>query len=105
MSTDQYVFKPKSEVADWIDENIPSWTSFCYDNIYRMQRKNYQNRFERLGLRIFFILIGMILVAFSSMTLLILPFLFLITGGITIIIFGFIMLSLEVRNNGRRRIR
>jgi len=100
----QYVFKPKDEVADWIDENIDSWTGFCYNAIYRCQRREYQKRFERLSFRFFIILIGMILISFSYITINVLNYLMLISGGITIIILGFIMLSLEVKY-GRRRIR
>ena len=41
MSNSRYVFEPKSEVADWIDEHVDSWTVFCYDSIYRRQKKVY----------------------------------------------------------------
>lgn len=102
-NTTQYVFKPKDEVADWIDENVDSWTGFCYDAIYNRQRKNYQKRFERIGFRLFIILIGMILISFSYLTVNVFNYVTLISGGVAVIIFGFIMLSLEVRN-GRRTV-
>ena len=97
----QYVFKPRDEVADWIDENVESWTGFCYNAIYQKQRKAYQQRFEMIGIRIFIILIGMILVSFSYVSINIWNYLMLISGGVVVIIFGFIMLSLEIKN-GRR---
>jgi len=103
MPTDIYTFRPKPEVADWIDENINSWTNFCYDNIYLQQRKNYQERFERIGLRIFYILIGMIMISFIYLSTDIINYIFLLTGGIVIIIYGFFSLSIEVINGKRRR--
>jgi hypothetical protein len=102
VTTDIYTFRPKPEIADWIDEHIDSWTSFCYDNIYQQQRKNYQARFEKIGLRILIILLGMILLSFSLITINFINYLVIITGGICILLLGFTMLSLEVRN-GRRR--
>ena len=100
-NTTQYVFKPRDEVADYIDENIESWTGFCYDALYQKQRENYQKRFERIGFRMFVILIGMIVISLSYITISVYGYLVLVLGGISIVIFGFIMLSLEVRN-GRR---
>lgn len=99
MSTDIYTFRPKPEIADWIDENISSWTTFCYDNIYHMQRKQYQKRFENIGLRILVILLGMIFISFSYISLNnFINYLFIISGGLCIIIYGFISLSLEAKN-------
>jgi len=98
----KYTFTPKPEICDWIDEHIKSWTGFCYDNVYRLQKREYQQRFERLFLRIFIIITGMIMVSLAPMSLFVIPFLLLIGGGTTIIGLGFVMLFLEVRN-GRRR--
>ena len=98
MSTDQYVFKPRPEVADWIDEHVDSWTTYCYDKIYMDQRKEYQNRFERIGFRILIILLGMILISFSVLSINIINYISLVTGGICTVVIGLTMLGLEVRN-------
>jgi len=102
MSEARYTFVPKPEVADWIDEHVDSWTSFCYESIYKKQRKEYQQRFERIGFRFFIVFMGMILISFSYATINVFNYLMLVTGGIAVIIFGFIMLGLEV-SNGKRK--
>ena len=100
---DKYTFMPRPEVADWIDENIKSWTGFCYDNIYRIQRKHYQQRFENIGFRIFIILVGMIIVSLSQFTSSLFIMSFFLCCGVVVFVFGFIALSMEVRNGKRTR--
>jgi len=100
----QYVFKPKSEIADWIDENIGSWTSFCYDNIYKLQKKNYIDNYNRQVNRIAFILIGCILVSLTYVfPLLGVTYIVFMLGGITFILIGFISFLLEAKPHGKRR--
>jgi len=99
----QYVFKPRDEIADWIDENIldengNGWTGWCYDKIYNMQRKQYQHRIDKLGFRVLIVLMGMILVSFSYLVTNIWNYVLLVSGGMCIIVIGFIMVGLEVKN-------
>lgn len=93
-----YDFVPKPEVADWIDKNIDSWTTFCYDNIYRMQRKQYQQRLEKISFRILIVLLGMVLLSFSYITINIFNYYMVLIGGSIMILIGFIMFVLEVYN-------
>jgi len=101
--SDQYVFKPKPEVADWIDENIDSWTGFCYENIAVKQRKQYIERLDKTAQRVFYVIIGMIIVSFSYLSVDIVNYMFLIAGGLSVIIYGLFSLGYEVVLNGRRR--
>ena len=98
-----YTFRPRPEVADWIDENIDSWTSYCYDKIYRDQKKNYIDGYNRAVNRIAFVLIGMILVSLTyAFPLLGVTYIVFLITGITVIIIGSISFLLEVRPHGRR---
>lgn len=101
MSNTRYVFDPRPEVADWIDENIKSWTSFCYDNIYRSQKKKFYQQVDNIGNKLSMILFGCIFIAISYIVNNLIPYLIFILVGIILILFGFSMILLEVRN-GRR---
>jgi len=98
----QYVFKPKPEICDWIDENIPSWTTHCYDSIYRLQKKDHHEYRKKIGIGIGTILFGMIFLSLSYLTVFLFLYLSLIAMGIFLVVIGFYNVGWEVRN-GRTR--
>jgi len=98
----RYVFDPRDEIADWIDENISSWTNFCYNSIYQVQKAGYLQRFKRLQYEIFLVLAGMIIVALSYTSVQVWVYLLCVVVGLLNILLGFSGLVWEVRN-GRRR--
>lgn len=104
MGNDQYVFKPKPEVADWIDDNVDSWTSYCYDNIYRDQKKQYLGRINRIANIMAFCFIGMIILCLTLLPgIIMLMYIVFMVTGICFIVIGFLILLLEIRSNRNGR--
>jgi len=106
MGNTRYVFDPRPEVADWIDDNIESWTVFCYDSIYRVQKKQYVNNVNRLANIMAFCLIGMIILCLTLLPgIIMLMYIVFMVTGICFIIMGFLVFTLELRSNrhGRRK--
>jgi hypothetical protein len=99
----RYSFVPKPEICDWIDEKIikkgRGWTAYCYDNIYKDQKKEYHEYRKKIGTGISIILFGMI---FLSITFLTTAFLYLyLTITVTavwFIIMGCYITSWEIKN-------
>ena len=103
MGNPRYVFEPKIEVADWIDDNIDSWTVFCYDNVYRIQKKNFNDRLNRLANIFSFGLIGMILLCLCLLVnISVWVYLVLLLGGICMVMLCFLCFLLEVKPHGKK---
>lgn len=103
-SITQYVFKPKPDIADWIDENISSWTQFCYDNIYHLQKKNHYDRFDKLSNKFAFVLFGCILLGLTYIIPNVASWLVFFCCGLSFLIIGFISIYWEVRNGRKQRV-
>lgn len=104
MGQENYVFRPKPEVADWIDDNIDSWTSYCYDNIYKDQKKQYVRDINRIANIMAFCFIGMIILCLTLLPgIIMLMYIIFMVTGISFIVMGFVILSLEYRSNHGRR--
>ena len=102
MSNTRYVFEPKPEIADWIDENIPSWTSFCYESIYRRQKNDHYTNFNRIASKLSWILIGCILLSLTYILPNSINWLIFFITGVAFICFGFLDLLLWRLKNGKR---
>jgi len=100
---DRITFRFNQHEVEFFSKNPGlNQTATLHDGMYMIMRRDYQRRFEHISMRLLVIILGMILVSFSSMSLFVVPFLFLFSGGTVIILLGFCMLFLEVRN-GRRK--
>lgn len=97
----RYVFVPKPEVADWIDDNVDSWTSFCYENIYYKQRNDYFKKYEKISHRLFLILFGMICIALMYTSFNLFIYISFLILGVFNILLGFGSIIWGLRKNGR----
>jgi len=99
----KYTFEPKTEVADWIDENIPSWTKFCYDNIYYSQKRDFYERINKLSNKFAYVLIGCILLSLTYIVPFLPAYLVFFFSGAFFIVYGFSSFSWEVKNGRRNK--
>jgi len=98
----------KPEIDDWVEDylkaNKINWTSFCYDNIYRVQKKNHIDNYHRHVNRIAFVFMGCILVSLTyAFPLLGITYIVFMMAGITFIVIGSFSFLLEVKPYGKRR--
>jgi len=87
---------------DYLEDNKLGFSDFVHKAFYINMRKDYQYRLERIGIRILYILVGMVVLSFITLTSDIISYLIVFFTGFFCIVFGFISLGLEVRN-GRKQ--
>jgi len=66
----QYLFKPTDKEANYIYENIDSWTDYCKNNLKRDMDNNRFNKWNKIAIYLLLIgigitisLIGMVVIA------------------------------------------
>ena len=96
--SNRYVFDPRPEIADWIDDHIDSWTAFCYDNIYREQKRVHYERFDKLTNKFGMVLIGCILLSLTYIIPIHTTWLIFFGAGIIFLSLGFFGIYWEVKN-------
>ncbi|NIQ88074.1 MAG: hypothetical protein GWN93_02885 [Deltaproteobacteria bacterium] len=91
-------------MADWIDENVDSWTSYCYEKIYYDQKKQYVSDVNRIANIISFGFIGMILLSLTQLVgITVIVYIIFLTSGVCFVMMCFLVLLLELRSNHGRR--